>query len=317
MDWKKLFGGGKSRNPAEAADIERAGRWLNQSNEANARSWGLGQERNFEVDQEKGRMTLFFRDGTKAFLPIQIIASFLPAERSVRWAWANDSVAGPLAGAAAKLRGYGEEKGVAALTRQELELQFEELVAYSALAASLHGCSGLYRCLREDHSTVMVGFGAPEIESKAGEPIEPDGMWPKGRADEAFESRARKLVEAWDSEMFPIDRDYMRLKARSADARIEAMESALAAKDRIFERYWRPRNEAWRPCSFAWPSDHEPAAHLPTLTLPRRGGGCFVVRRPDERRTLAYVVEAFDGEPRITDIDDDWGKALVWMAPAA
>ena len=313
MDWKKLFGAGKSR--ADAADLERAASWLHDSNIANARAWALGQERNFEVDQQKGQVTLFFRDGKRAILPVQIIASFLPAEGSVRWAWANDSVEPELAAAAASLRQFGEANGVTALTSPELELTFEDLVGYSALAASLHGCGGLYRCLREDHSTVMVGLGALELQSKQGKPIGPDDMWPKGRTDEDFEARARALVEAWDSEMFPIDRDYHRLKPRSPDAQIEAMDSALDAKDRIYERYWRPKNQAWRPCSFAWPSDHDPAEHLPTLTLPRRGGGCFVVRRPDEHREFAHVVEESEGELRITDIDLDWGTGLVWIAP--
>jgi hypothetical protein len=314
MDWKKLLGRRKNRSAPGSADLARAERWLNESNAANARTWGLGQERNFEVDQEKGRMSLFFRDGSLAVLPIQLIASFLPGGRSVRWAWANDSVEAPLAAAATALRRHGEVEGIAALTTAELELSFETLVAWSALAASLHGCAGLYRCLREDHSTVMVGFGRPELRSKQGKPVGAEGMWPQGRADEDFEARAKALVEAWDSEMFPIDRDYHRLDARSAEARIDAMESALAAKDRIYEHYWSARNQEWRPCSFAWPSDHDPAAFLPTLTLPRRAGGCFVVRRPADRRQLAYVVEKKEGELRITDIDLDWGTGLVWIA---
>ena len=316
MDWKKLLGRGKKRNEPGSADLERAERWLSASNAANARPWGLGQERNFEVDQGEGRMTLFFRDGRLALLPVQIIASFLPGDGSVRWAWANDSVEAPLTAASAALRRHGETGGIAALTTPELELSFEALVAWSALAASLQGCAGLYRCLREDHSTAMVGFGAPEFRSRQGKPIAESEMWPKGRADEDFEARAKALVEAWDSEMFPIDRDYHRLKPRSAEAQIDAMESALDAKDRIYERYWRPRTQEWRPCSFAWPSDHDPAAPFPTLTLPRRDGGCFVIRRSDAHRQLAYVVEEKDGGPWITDLDLDWGTGLVWIAPS-
>jgi hypothetical protein len=314
MDWKGLLGGGKARGEAKAAaDRERAASWLHASNEANARAWALGQQRRFEVDQEEGRLTLFFADGKMAILPVQIIASFLPADRNVRWAWAIDSVDAPLAEAAAALRRYGEAEGIAALKRPELTLEFETLVQYAALAASFHGCAGLFRCLREDRSTVLVGFGAAELQSREGKPIVADTLWRTGRSSPEFEARAQALVEAWDSEMFPIDRDFERTRPADPDAEIAAMDSALDAKDRVYERYWRPKTEQWRPCSFAWPSDHDPVAHVPTLAVPRRGGGCYVVRWPGPRLQTAYVVEERQGELRITDVDLNWGAGMVWI----
>ena len=317
MDWRKLLGGGKSRADAKAAsDRERAVQWLHDSNEANARAWALGQHRRFEVDQDKGRLTLFFADGKMAVLPVQIIASFLPGDRNVRWAWAIDSVDASLAEASAELRRYGEAEGIAALTQPELTLEFDKLVQFAALAASFHGCAGLYRCLREDHSTVLVGFGAAEIQSNQGKPIHADTLWRMGRASPEFEARARSLVESWDSEIFPIDRDLELTRPATPEAEIEAMETALDAKDRVYERYWRPKNEMWRPCSFSWPSDHDPGAHLPTLTLPRRGGGCFVVRWPVPHREFAYIVEEREDELRITDIDLNWGTGMVWIGPS-
>ena len=317
MDLRRLFGiGGKAGHSGQVeTDLRRAAEWLNASNAENARAWALGEERRFQVDQDRGSIALAFRDGKCAVLPMQIIASFLPGDRSVRWAWANESVEPALAAAAAGLRSYGEAQAVAALTRPELTLTFEEIVNYAALAAFRFGCAGLYRCLREDHSTVFVGFGSPMLESKEGKPLEIDRLWPKGRATGAFQSAARSLVEAWDAEMFPIDRDYYRLNDAGGDVGMEAMEAALDAKLAIYQRYWRPRIDAWRPDSFSWSSEHDPAAFLPTLTLPRRSGGCFVVRRPFPHRELAYVVEERDGEPRITDIDFDWGRGLVWIGP--
>jgi hypothetical protein len=235
----------------------------------------------------------------------------------VRWAWANESVAPALAEAAAELKRYGEEQKVSVLTRPEQVLPFEEIVKYAALAASRFGCAGLYRCLREDYSTIFAGFGPPELQSETGKPLSADEMWPVGRADDSFQAAARSLVERWDSEMFPIDRDFNRTAHRSDDEMPDAMDSALEAKLAIYERYWRPRNEQWRPNSFAWPSEHEPVAFLPTLTLPRRGGGCFVLRRLSPSHDIAYVVEDCDGEARITDIDVDWGRGLVWAMPEA
>jgi hypothetical protein len=318
MDLRKLFGiGGKAgRSGQVEADLRQAGEWLNAANAENARAWALGEERRFQVDQDQGRIALAFRDGKRAVLPVQIIASFLPGDRSVRWAWANESVEPALAEAAAGLRRYGEAQAVAALTRPELTMPFEEIVNYAALGASRFGCTGLYRCLREDHSTVVVGLGSPALESKEGKPLEIGKLWPKGRATDAFQAAARSLVEAWDAEMFPIDRDYYRLTGADGDADLEAMEAALDAKLAVYRRYWRPRTDSWRPDSVSWRSEHDPVAFLPTLTLPRRSGGCFVVRRPLPHRELAYVVEERDGEPRITDIDLDWGRGLVWIGPA-
>ena len=316
MDFRRFFGGRKPRpDAAIRRHLDKAAEWLNASNAANARGWALGQERRFEVDQDSGRITLFFADGSKVLLRVQIIASFLPADCSVRWAWANDSVDPALAAASSGLRSFGEAQGVALFSQPEVEMPFDDLVNYAALAASRFNCIGLYRCLREDDSTAIVGFGTPQFQSKDGETVDADSLWPKGRASQAFEAQARSLVERWDSEMFPIDRDCHRRKYRSDDARIAAMYAALDAKDRIYQAYWSPRKDSWRPDYFAWPSEHDPAGWLPTLTLPRRAGGCLVVRFPAPHRSLAYVVQEQEGQARIVDVDEDWGGSLVWIGP--
>jgi hypothetical protein len=317
MDLRKLFGSrpaARTGGPVES-DLREAANWLDARNRENARHWALGEERRFEVDQERARMALVFRDGKRAVVPIQIIASFLPGENSVRWAWANDSVAAPLAEAASALRSYGEEHEATELVTPELRLSFEEAVKWSALAASRFGCEGLYRCLRDDHSTVFVGFGPPEFETKTGKPVAAEGLWARGRATDAFQAEALALVEAWDAEMFPIDRDFHRRSGARDDVDLDAMDAALDAKTLLFERHWRPKNDLWRPGSLSWPSDHDPDPYLPTVALPRRSGGCFVVRRLAAYRSRAYVIEAFDGRPKITDIDLDWGGGLVWIGP--
>lgn len=284
---------------ALAQDISTAAAWLCERNRAQAREWGLGEETRFDGDQDAGVLRLRFETGAGVDLPMQILGSFNPSERTFRWAWANTSVDGRLSAAAALVRGWGEANEVAAFTQVSLPAPFDEIAGLVALAAMRAGCDGVYRGVLDDGLSVFIGFAAPTQES---------GWWPNGRADAAFENQALDLVTAWHRENFAIDKQHH-------EAREDATDRLLAAKDAVYDRMWRRADDYWRPCSFAWPSDHDPAERIELFATPRRAGGCYVVTRRASLSLDAHVVEETPDGLRITDQNLGWGGGLIWPNP--
>lgn len=288
-----------SSDSVAEADLPAASTWLYSSNQRHARAWGMGEERRSILDREAGMLTLVFRDGKRARLPVRIIGTFVPRERQVTWLWEDDTSA---------LSPAVIAKSLAAIPPERTFNRFVQLGALTAMRAD---CVGLYRCVGEDHCTTLVGFDAPSFEAKDGRPLQSGALWSKGQPELAFEGAAGALIAAWDAEMLPIDRDYYRQGTDPQN--FAALEAAIDAKDEVCARYWRAKNQLWRPNDVGWPSEHDPDGFLPTMTLPRRSGGCFVVRMLSPYRIRAYVVELFDGKPWITDIEMKWGDGLVWI----
>jgi hypothetical protein len=278
---------------AYQAELAAAAHWLHQQTLAHAAAWGLGEERRFGADQDRGALTLHFDVGADVVLPMQILASFDPHDRTFRWAWANRSAQSALSRAAETARAWGEANRVADFTAPVRAQTFDALSRMVALAAAKAGCAGVYRGITDDSLSVFMGFAAPE-----------DGAyWPNGRVDEAFLEAARALITGWHQENFALDAAHERDPHR--------MDELLVANDTIYDRTWRRADAYWRPCSFSWPSDHDPAKHIEVLTLPRRAGGAFVITRRD-LQCDAHVVEQTDAGLRITDQDLDWGNGLIW-----
>lgn len=281
---------------SHVADLSQAARWLRAQNLKHARLWGLGQETRFDGDQDAGVLRLQFEASSSVDLPMQILGSFNPSERTFRWAWANASVDPALAKASNEARAWGEETSFAQLSQPSLAASFDELVRIVALAAEKSQCAGVYRGVLDGGLSVFMGFTSTPVAR----------VWPE--TDPSLEAEAIALVTDWHRECFAFDRAY-RDYSGDKDAKFDAI---VDAKNTIYDRYWHRDDDYWRPCSVGWPSPHDSEGRIEMFALPRRAGGCFVVTRQTAFSPAAHAVERTAKGVRITDQDLNWSKALIW-----
>ena len=124
--------------------IERSMEELRLKTEAHVHTWGLGSTDRWDLDQEDGQLVFTGKQLT-ATAPAQIIGTYSTQSGTWLWAWDNPSVLPPLQEHARRVREYGEQHGIAALTTRKLECGEEEAWEFTALACHLCGAQGAYR----------------------------------------------------------------------------------------------------------------------------------------------------------------------------
>lgn len=291
--------------PTASAEEQRlladAGGWLTRQCIAHARAFSLGEERRYEFDQDTGELTLVFADEARLPLQGQILASFQPRNRSLRWAWANSHVDAGVNRAANAAKTHADVASFASFRTAMFEATFEDACRIAALAARLSGCAGVYRCITDDSLTVFVGYAVPNAALPGA---------PAPTAEE--EAAALAHVDAWDAAMLPFDRDY-NAQRRDGERDTTALQAGQMSAYNLF---WRRDDDYWAPCSFGWPSDHDPAQRVMRFTVPRRAGGVYVITQKRRIGTDAHVVEFPGGAPWITDQDIDWGNGVILDRPS-
>ena len=106
------------------------------------------------------------------------------------------------------------------------------------------------------------------------------------------------------------------LRGRLGDACAQAMNELLAKKLQIYERYWSRDDDDWKPCSFGWPSDHDPEAVKANFTAPHLLGGALDISIGKMVRKTIYRFERVGDALKVTDQLIDWGEDFVWpVAP--
>jgi hypothetical protein len=283
-------------NESEHARVTAALTWLDDAALLGAREFALGEERTFSLNQDAATLTLIHESGVELTLRAQVLASFRPRDRSFRWGWANSSIDPMLLEAINTARERLSVEKLQAFETPAFQATFQDSAGLIALAAQTSGCAGVYRTLGKDGLTVFVGYGAPDKAA-----IPPTLITHTVTADE--ERGAQDVVRSYNDQMFRVD---------VAAARDGHDEELLAKKDAIYARYWHAKDEDyWRPCSFGWPSEHDPSRIKRYITIPRRANGVYVVVQRTPMDKNAFVLETVEGKQRITSIDLNWGRGLL------
>jgi hypothetical protein len=118
---------------------------LQLKTEAHLNVWGFGSFERWDVDQDTGELIFSNADGTKAVAPMQIIGTYNTTDGTWLWAWDNPSVVDSLKSHALKVRDYGEQHNIAALTERKWVGSEEDAWAMAALATKLCEAQGAYR----------------------------------------------------------------------------------------------------------------------------------------------------------------------------
>lgn len=300
---KLVIGEGLGARVREACD------WLANRNIALARMHGIGLEQTYAFDQDEGRLDLIFGDGRKISARGQLVGSFDPRDRSFLWAWANPSIRHDLLEDAQRAQAEGRRTGEAALTTPMQSADFGQLTALLALVSQISGADGLYRCITNGSTSVFVTYRIDTLLLPDGTRVDANAFFAERAGDEMLAS-AGALAKAYDNEMFEIDRAYHERGDENA------MDELLSNKLDIYERYWSRDDDDWKPCSFGWPSDHDPATIKVRFTAPHLLGGALDISIGKMVRKTIYRFESRGVALKITDQLINWGDGFVWpVAP--
>lgn len=298
---KLVLGEGLRARLGEACD------WLTNRNISLARTHGIGLEETYAFDQDEGRLELMFSDGRKIVVHGQLLGSFDPRDGTFLWAWANPSMRPELLADALRAQAEGRRLGEVALTTPMQAADFGQLTTLLALVSQMSGADGLYRCITNGSTSVFVTFRIDAHLLPHGTRVDAGAFFADRANDETLASAA-VLARSYDGEMFAIDRTYHERGEEST----QAMDDLLAKKLDIYERYWSRDDDSWKPCSFGWPSDHDPATMKVCFTAPHLLGGALDISIGKMIGKTVYRFERIGGDLKITDQLIEWGEGFVW-----
>ena len=163
---------GRNSNPVASSELTpemNAELYIQQSLEglrtqtsAHASMWHLGEEEQWSADQETGRITFAFADGTTAEADMQIVGTFNTENGTFLWGWDHPSVAEPLSKHAALAKQFGIENQLSQYTERMVECTEEKAWEFTAVAARLGEANGAYRG-PAGIALVFMTFGEVEL----------------------------------------------------------------------------------------------------------------------------------------------------------
>jgi hypothetical protein len=125
--------------------IQQSVEGLRAQTSAHATSWHLGEEANWEVDQDAGRIKFTFADGTIAEAELQIVGTYNTLDGTFLWGWDHPSVHEPLRKHASLAKQFGEKHGLSTYTDRKVKCSEEDAWEFTAVAARLGKANGAYR----------------------------------------------------------------------------------------------------------------------------------------------------------------------------
>jgi hypothetical protein len=155
---KKLFGGkdagtraGNGDNRGDAPvllepdlTIARANNEMQIRTQTAIDMWGLDTAA-WDADLDAGTIT--FTHAEKRLVvtaPVQVIGTYNTEDGSWLWGWDHPSVPEPLGEHARRVRDFGQQYGLAALTTRKIVASMEDAWGFTALACHLGGGQGGY-----------------------------------------------------------------------------------------------------------------------------------------------------------------------------
>jgi len=141
------------------ATFERAEAEMEIKTAAHVELWGLDSATRWDADLEAG--TLTFTNDEKHWVitaPVQVVGTFNVEKGTWLWGWDHPSVPEPLAEHARRVRAFGAQYGLEALTSRMIEATEEDGWVFTSLACHLAGAQGGYRGPAGD-TRVFMTFG--------------------------------------------------------------------------------------------------------------------------------------------------------------
>lgn len=149
---------------------------IDRTTRAHAGRWGLGTAQRWILNQDEGTIKWSFEDHV-ATAPAQILGSWNGKVSTFVWSWDNETIVPRLRETAERVRAFGVENKVPALTASPLKLDEEQVRDLVAVAFAVGGGNGLYHPY-DGQLASYVAFGPVTIEEPGGRTSTFDGTAP-------------------------------------------------------------------------------------------------------------------------------------------
>lgn len=160
--WKRLFGSGEQNDPLAFRQlIEKASAHVAALTAVHDQTWGLG-DADWNIDQMEGTIIFDSPKGIRASAAVQIVGTFNVQDGTWLWGWANPSVDRRLVAHALRMREYGDQNGIPALTTAKLKCDEERCWELTAATVLVCEAQGAYRG-PADTTYVFTTFGEPSL----------------------------------------------------------------------------------------------------------------------------------------------------------
>jgi len=146
--------------------IEQSMNGLELQTQSHMNTWNLGQADNWNVDQETGKISWTFSDGSYLESDVQIIGTYSKKSGTFLWAWAHPSILQQLAKSSELVKAYGEKHKIEKFTTRKVSCTEAEAWEFTAIANQLANSNGAYR--GNGYPKVFMTFG--EVTMKKSKP---------------------------------------------------------------------------------------------------------------------------------------------------
>jgi hypothetical protein len=151
----------KAASPEFVAKLEQSMEDLQLKTGAHDAAWSIGKS-SWSVDQAAGTIVFTTPTGMTATAPVQMIGTYNTKDGTWLWAWDNPSIDTALREHALKVKEYGEQKKIAALTTRKINCSQEDAWELVAIACQLNNAQGAYRG-PADATRVFMTFGKVKL----------------------------------------------------------------------------------------------------------------------------------------------------------
>ncbi len=128
------------------------------SNVTHSSNWRFGEEVNWDLDWDIGKILLTFDSDYFALAEIEVIGTYYHNKSCFRWAWADQRVPKRLTGHVQALRSFGEFSKYDVLTTAEVECTCVRSWEFAALSMWINGSSAVYQIEVENQITMFLNL---------------------------------------------------------------------------------------------------------------------------------------------------------------
>ncbi|WP_240100127.1 DUF6882 domain-containing protein [Christiangramia crocea] len=145
-----------NRTPEFESLSKKAYEYLNQQQKYAEEEYGIGKYEKWFYDQETGLLTFSDNDEIKLKIKYESVGSISKISETWLWSWANEHLEQIVKSDIKKVKKYGEENNIEALTKRKWHADQYDGWEMTAISAYLMKAKGAYRVPTENTYSFMI-----------------------------------------------------------------------------------------------------------------------------------------------------------------